>query len=176
MIKILSYISISIIPIFVLVILVHGIINKVDVYQAFIEGAKEGFKTAFKIMPYLIAVFIAIGFMKESGSIDILTSILSPLMNVLGIPSEILPLAIIRPISGTGALAMTRDIITEFGPDSYLGRIASILMGSSETIFYTIAVYFGAVGIKNTRYIIPAGLIAHLAAIIASVTICNILF
>jgi len=176
MIGILKILSIAIIPAMMSIILLHGYINKVNLYDAFVEGAKEGFQSALRIMPYLIAIFIAIGIFKRSGALNILVNIISPIAKLVGVPKEVIPLAIMRPISGSGALGVVNEIITEYGPDSFVGRVASTMMGSSETIFYTMAVYFGVVGIKDSRHTLPAALLSHVASIIASVFICNIVF
>lgn len=176
MIGILKILSITIIPAMMSLILLHGYIKGVSLYDAFVEGAKEGFQSALRIMPYLIAIFIAIGIFKRSGALNILVNIISPAAKLVGIPKEVIPLAIMRPISGSGALGVVNDIITEYGPDSFVGRVASTMMGSSETIFYTMAVYFGVVGIKDSRHTLPAALLSHIASIIASVFICNIVF
>lgn len=176
MVNILTTFSVLAIPIIITMILIHGSIKRVNLYDTFVEGAAEGFKTSISIMPYLITIFIAIGLMRKSGAMDFLTAIMEKPMILLGIPPEILPLAIMRPISGSGSLGILKDILLHYGPDSFIGRVASTMMGSSETIFYTMAVYFGAIGIKNSRHTIPAALLSHFAAIIASVMICNILF
>lgn len=176
MVYILTIISSSIIPVIITVILIHGYINGVNLYDCFVEGAKEGFKTSIRIMPYLIAIFIAIGIFKRSGAMELITNIFSPITNLLGIPSEVLPLIIMRPISGSGALGVVRDIVTTHGPDSFIGRVASTMMGSAETIFYTMAVYFGSVGINETRHTLKAALLSHLAAVIASIVICRMVF
>jgi spore maturation protein B len=176
MLILLHIVSIMIIPILITMILIHGFIKKVNIYEAFVEGAGEGFKTAVRIMPYMIAIFLAIGIFRESGALSLFTKLLSPITNVLGIPQEVVPLVIMRPISGSGALGIVRDIVHNYGPDSFIGRVASTMMGSAETIFYTMAVYFGAVAIRNTRHTLSAALISHLAAVIASVVVCSILF
>lgn len=176
MVYFLNFLSIMIIPLFITIILLHGLIHKVNIYDAFVEGASEGFKTALKIMPYLIAIFLAIGIFRGSGALEIFTRLISPATKLMGIPEEVLPLAIMRPISGSGALGVVEDIINHHGPDSYVGRVASTMMGSAETIFYTMAVYFGAVSIKNSRHTLLAALISHVAAILASVAICNYIF
>ncbi|SDJ82010.1 spore maturation protein [Natronincola ferrireducens] len=176
MIKILTFLSVATIPMMITIILVHGLIKKVNVYDAFVEGAGEGFKTAVKIMPYLIAIFLAIGLMRKSGAMDFIIQAMTVPMTYIGIPPEVLPLVVMRPISGSGSLAVLQDILTYYGPDTFVGRVASTMMGSAETIFYTMAVYFGAVGIKHSRHTVPAALISHFAAVIASVFICNRLF
>lgn len=176
MIKVLSYISIIAIPLMMTVILLHGWVKGVNMYDSFVEGAAEGFKTSIRIMPYLVAIFIAVGLMRKSGFIDYLINLANPLMSFIGIPSEVLPLVIMRPISGSGALAILRDILHTYGPDSFIGRLSSTMMGSAETIFYTMAVYFGSVGVKKGRHTLGAALISHLASIIAAVVVCTYLF
>jgi spore maturation protein B len=176
LIQLLNIISIMIIPLMITVILLHGVVKRIDLYGVFVEGAAEGFKTAIRIMPYLIAIFLAIGIFRGSGALEIFIKLLAPLTEPLGVPREVLPLAIMRPISGSGALGVVTDIINTHGPDSLVGRIASTMMGSAETIFYTMAVYFGAIAVKNTRHTLWAALISHMVAIFASVAICNYMF
>lgn len=176
MIRVLSYISIIAIPLMMTVILLHGWVKGVNMYDSFVEGAAEGFKTSIRIMPCLVAIFIAVGLMRRSGFIDYLINLANPLMTIIGIPSEVLPLVIMRPISGSGALAILRDILHTYGPDSFIGRLSSTMMGSAETIFYTMAVYFGSVGVKKGRHTLGAALISHLASVIAAVVVCTYLF
>lgn len=171
--RLLSLFSILAIPAMMTTILVHGYYKRVNIYECFIEGAAEGFKTAMKIMPYLIAIFLAIGILRKSGGMEIIQGIFSPLTAPLGIPAEVLPLAFIRPISGSGALAVLKDILQHYGADSFIGRVASVMMGSAETIFFTMAIYYGSVGIKKSRHTAVAALASHLAAILASVYICR---
>lgn len=169
----LEIISLSIVPFMVLIILVHGYIKGIDLYNTFIEGAMEGFKTAIKIMPYLIAIFIAIGIFRASTALDMFTSLLEPIIGLVGVPKEILPLVIIRPLSGSGALGVVRDIIANYGPDSYPGVIASIMMGSSETIFYTLSIYFGSIGVKDYKHTLKAALLAYVISIFTTMLVCN---
>lgn len=176
MVKVLSIISVATIPAIMTLILLHGYIKGVDLYDSFVEGAKDGFVTALKIMPYLIAIFVAIGIFKRSGAMELIVNGFSPITNIIGVPKEVVPLIIMRPISGSGSLGIVQDIVTTYGPDSFTGRVASTMMGSAETIFYTMAVYFGAVGIKNSRHTLTAALISHLGAVVASVVICSIIF
>lgn len=172
----LDIISIGIVPFIILIILGHGYIKGIDIYSAFIEGAKEGFKTAIRIMPYLIAIFIAVGIFRGSSALEMFTDILSPVTNLLGIPEEILPLIMIRPISGSGALGVVRDIISYYGPDSFPGWVASIMMGSSETIFYTIALYFGSIGIEDHRHTLKAALISYGISVFITIFICGLYY
>lgn len=176
MIKVLSYMSIMAIPIMMTIILLHGWTRRINMYDCFVEGASEGFKTSMRLMPYLVAIFIAIGLLRKSGAIDYIVSFLNPLMTLIGMPSELIPLSLMRPISGSGALVVLKDVLHTYGPDSFIGRVASTMMGSAETIFYTMAVYFGAVGIKNGRHTVGAAIISHIASIIASILICAYFF
>ncbi|SHK16983.1 spore maturation protein [Paramaledivibacter caminithermalis] len=176
MYKILNIVSITAIPFMITIILVHGYIKGVKLYDTFVEGASDGFKTAIKIMPYLIAIFLAIGIFKESGALDVFSRILTIPGRLMGLPKEIIPLIVIKPISGSGSLAMVKDLVYTYGPDSLIGRIASTMMGSSETIFYTMAIYFGAIGIKKSRHTLSCALIAHIAGVIASAVACRIIF
>ncbi|PIS30532.1 MAG: spore maturation protein [Candidatus Marinimicrobia bacterium CG08_land_8_20_14_0_20_45_22] len=164
------------IPFLLLVIPVLGYIKKVKVYESFIDGAKEGFNTAVRIIPYLVAVLVAIGMFRASGAMDYFVAILSPITNLIGMPAETLPVALMRPLSGSGALGIVTELMKEHGPDSLIGRIASTMWGSSETTFYVVAVYFGAVGIKKTRHAIPAGLIGDTVGLIMAVILCIIVF
>lgn len=161
---------------FVVGIPVYAAIKKIDVFDAFIVGAKQGFDTSISIMPYLIAMMVAIGMLRASGFFELLATLLAPLLAAIGMPPELLPLALIRPFSGSASTAVMAELIHQHGGDSFISKAAATLMGSTETTFYVIAVYFGAVGIRRTRHAIPAGLLADLAGIIATVLICRYLF
>jgi spore maturation protein B len=150
--------------------------NKKDVFDDFVVGAKSGFETAIKIMPYLIAMFVAIGMLRASGFFDLMRRFLSPILEWIGMPSDLLPLALIRPFSGAASTGLMADIIHEHGGDALISKMAATMMGSTETTFYVIAIYFGAIGIKKMRHAVLTGLIADLAGIIASVIICRVLF
>ncbi len=176
MYRVLSIISVTSIPLMITIILVHGYIKGVKLYDTFVEGASEGFRTALKIMPYLIAIFLAIGIFKESGALETFSNLLLIPGRLIGLPKEIIPLVVLKPISGSGSLAMVKDLVNTYGPDSFVGRVASTMMGSSETIFYTMAIYFGAVGIKKARHTLACAIIAHLAGVIASVMVCKWIF
>ncbi|GAX91838.1 spore maturation protein [Effusibacillus lacus] len=158
-------------PIVVASILVIGHFRKVPVYETFVEGAKEGFPTAIKIIPHLVAMMVAVSVFRESGALDMLLRLLRPVFEVLSIPVEIIPMALLRPISGSGSSAVMFDIFQTYGPDSLLGRIASVLQGSSDTTLYVLTVYFGSVGIRNARYAVKVGLLSDLAAAIFSVLV-----
>ncbi len=165
-----------IIPIIIAVIMTYGIIKGVDVYSEFINGAKDGIKTIFKILPYIIAIFFAINLFTKSGAENFVIKIISPIANLIKFPPQLLSLVIIRPLSGGGAYGVVKNLLDSYGADSYIGRCAAVMMGSAETIFYTAAVYFGAIGVKDSRYTIKAGLISHVAAIAAALVICKIYF
>ena len=176
MVKFIQLISDFAIPFILLAIPAYGFFKKVKVYEVFTDGAKEGFQTAVRIIPYLVAMLVAIGIFRASGAMDILTSILKPVTNLIGMPSETVPMALMRPLSGGGATGVMTDLITTHGPDSLIGRIASVMMGSTETTFYVLAVYFGAISIKKTRHALPAGLIADLVGLLTAVFITTLMF
>lgn len=172
----LGQISLWAIPVMLVVIPLIGMIRKVKVYDVFVDGAKEGFDVAIKIIPFLVGILVAIGMFRASGAMELLTAGLQPLMNATGFPAELMPLAILRTLTGSGSLAFTTDLIKTHGPDSLIGRMAATMYGSSETTFYVLAVYFGAVSVKKTRHAVPAALIGDLVAAIATVAVCYWLF
>ncbi|SDC51022.1 MULTISPECIES: spore maturation protein [unclassified Candidatus Frackibacter] len=172
----LKYLSEWAIPVIVLTIVAYAYFKQVKVYEVFTEGAVEGVTTVVKIIPYLIAMLMAISIFRASGALDILLNILQPVLQFFGIPKEIVPLGLVRPLSGTGSLGIVTELIQQYGPDSFIGRLASTLQGSTETTFYIVAVYFGAVGIRNTRYAIVAGLIADLVGFLAAIYITRMVF
>lgn len=172
----LEQISLWAIPVLLVAIPLIGMIRKVKVYDVFIDGAKEGFDVAVKIIPFLVGILVAIGMFRASGAMDLLTAGLRPLMAKTGFPAELFPLAILRTLTGSGSLALTTDLIKNYGPDSLIGRMAATMYGSSETTFYVLAVYFGAVNVKRTRHAVPAALIGDIVAAIATVAVCAWLF
>lgn len=174
--ELIKYISDYAIAAIFLIILTIGIYKNIKVYYVFVEGAREGLTTVIRIVPSLVGLLVAVAVFKASGALDLLIYAVSPVSSLLKIPSEVMPLAFLRPISGSASLALVSDILNTYGPDSFIGRIASTMMGSTETIFYTLAVYFGAVGIKNIRYTLAAALIADLTSVIVSVWICTLAF
>lgn len=176
MIEIIKVISVFAIPGFMVFVLTYGYIRGVNVYDTFIEGAKEGLSTVIRVFPYMVAMFVAIGIFRSSGAMDILVKILSPLTGILGIPGEILPLALMRPVSGIASTGILGELFKTYGPDSFIGRAASTMMGSTETIFYTLSIYFGAVGIKKIRYTLWGSLLADIAGLVASIIVCSIVF
>lgn len=161
---------------FILGIRVYAAFKKINVFDAFIIGAKKGFETSVNIIPYLVAMIVAIGMLRASGFFDVVNRLLAPLMNLIGMPSEVLPLALIRPFSGSASTGIMAELIHQHGGDSLIAKIAATMMGSTETTFYVIAVYFGSIGIRRTRHAIPVGLLADLSGVIASVMICRYLF
>lgn len=172
----LNTISILAIPVILAIILIHGACKKVKVYESFVEGAKGGFDIGIKIIPYLVAILVAIGMFKASGAIELISVGLQPVLNLIGMPVETLPLAIIRPLSGSGSFAMMTGIVESNSVDSFVGWLSATMTGSTETTFYVLAVYFGAVNVYKTRHAVPAGLLADIAGILASLFICRLLF
>lgn len=171
----ISYISSAAIPIIMLIIIVYGLLEKNKVYDTFVEGAKEGIEIVFNIFPTLIGIFVAVGALRSSGILDLIINFISPLTNILKIPSEIMPLALIRPISGSASTAVATDIMTNFGVDSKIGLIAATIMGSTETTLYTIAIYTSCVGIKKIRFVLAAALIADFVGMVFSVVLWGLM-
>ncbi|MEH7356007.1 spore maturation protein [Neobacillus drentensis] len=174
--ELISYISLTFIPLLIGFILLYGTLKRVPTYESFVEGGKEGIKIAVSIIPFLVGMLVAISIFRASGALDALMNWIRPLMKTLGVPAEIVPLLIIRPISGTAALGMTSDLIAVNGPDSFIGRLASVLQGSTDTTFYVLTVYFGAVGIKKMGDALKVGLLADVVGIIVSIIIVAIIF
>ncbi len=172
----LSVLSAAVMPAVILIILGFGLYRRVDVFNAFLAGAQSGLKTLFGILPALVGLIVAITMFRTSGALAWITGLLSPLTTLLHIPPEIMPLALLRPVSGSGALAIVNDLLASAGPDSLVGRIASVVMGSTETTFYTLAVYYGAAHIHKTRHTVPAALLADLTGLLAGVYICLFFF
>ncbi len=173
--KIINYISTIAMPAIILIIILYSFIEKNKVYDIFIDGAKEGIKIVYNIFPTLIGLFIAVGALRNSGIIDLMINIVSPIIEKINIPKEIMPLAILRPISGSASMAIATDIMNNYGVDSLIGKIASVIMGSTETTLYTIAVYTSCVKVKNTRGIIFAALAGDIIGMLVSIFICGIL-
>ena len=172
----LNAISLWAIPVLLVGIPLVGMIRKIKVYDVFIEGAKEGFQVAVRIIPFLVGILVAIGMFRASGAMDMLTNALRPLLAATQFPPEIFPLVILRTLSCSGSLALATDIIKQSGPDSFIARTAATIYGGSETTFYVLAVYFGAVGVKRTRHAIPSALTGDLVAAIVAVAICSWMF
>src|SRR5690625_3284628 len=172
----LTTISSFIIPCFILLILVVASIKRLPTYELFVEGGKEGIQMAFSLLPFLLGMIVSISILRSSGALDAFIQLITPLLVWLGIPPEIVPLALIRPISGTAALGMTTELTQYYGPDSFVGRLAATMQGSTDTTLYILTIYFGAVGIKRMRYALKVGLLADLIGITASIIIVKIVF
>jgi len=174
--EVLDAISLWAMPVLLVGIPLVGLLRKVKVYDVFIEGAKEGFDVAVRIIPFLVGILVAIGMFRGSGAMELLTASLRPLTTSTGFPAELVPLAILRSLSGSGSLAVATDLVKTHGPDSLIGRMAATMYGSSETTFYVLAVYFGAAGITRYRHALPAALLADLAGMTAAVVVVRWLF
>jgi spore maturation protein SpmB len=172
------HISPWIIPGLMLALLGFGAVRKVHVYEVFVEGARDGIQVAFRIIPYLVAILVAVGMLRESGALAALIGPLGALTSEVGLPAEALPMALLRPLSGSGAFGVLASVINDpaIGPDSYTGILVSTIQGSTETTFYVIAVYFGAVSVRRMRHMLPAALSADVAGIAGSVLICSNLY
>lgn len=173
--KIINFLSAFAIPATIIIIILFGLKEKVKVFDVFLDGAKDGMKMVVELFPTLLGIFLAIGFLRSSGVLDFIINLISPITNILGIPSQILPLAMLRPISGSASIGVAVDIMNNYGVDSLIGIITSSIMGSTETTFYTIAVYTACVKIKKIRFVLLAALLADFAGMVASVVICRIL-
>lgn len=173
--NIINYLSTIAVPMVILLIIAYGVIEKNKVYDTFIEGAKEGMQVVVNIFPTLVGIFLAVGALRSSGLIELIINIIKPIIETLRIPAEIIPLALLRPISGSASMAVATDIISKHGVDSLIGLIASTIMGSTETTLYTIALYTSAVGIKKIRFVLIAALIADITGMLISVAICRFL-
>lgn len=172
----MNLVSYFVIPLMLVGIPLYGLAKRVPVYESFVEGAKEGFQVAVRIIPYLVAILFAIAMFRASGAMDQLAKALSPILAPLGFPAEVLPMAIIRPLTGSGSAAIVVDMINRYGEDSLYVKMAAVMFGSTETTFYVIAVYFGAINIRKTRHAVPAGLTADIAAMIFAVWSVRLLF
>lgn len=170
----LNYLSKSIIPIIFLIIVTYGMFKGRKVYEWFIEGAKDGLGVVIRIFPYLLAMIIAVQIFKEAHLLELLNNLIAPIGNLIGLPKELIPLILIKPLSGSGAVGIFTDVIKSFGPDTKIGLIASVVMGTTETIFYTITVYFGAVKVKKIRHTLWAAVFADITAIIMAILSVNI--
>ena len=171
----LNFVSNLAMPLIILIIVIYGLKEKRKVFDDFLDGAKEGIGIVLSIFPTLIGLFVAIGALRSSGILDIIIRILNSILSMINFPTELMPLAMLRPISGSSSIAVAVDIMKQFGVDSNLGIIASVIMGSTETTLYTIAVYTSSVGIKKTRFVLFASLIADVVGMLVSVVICRFL-
>lgn len=175
-VPVLTAISAYMLPVTILAILCVGFIRKVKIFETFTEGATEGISTVIRILPTLVGVMTAIGAFRASGALDAVVKLLAPLASLLGIPAETMPLVLMRPVSGSATLAIAAEIINKYGPDSCVGRVASTMLGSTETIFYTLAVYYGSVGVRNIRYTLIAALVADGVSAVSSALLCALIF
>ena len=173
---VLNFISLYAIPIVVLAIPLYALFKKVPAYSSFTEGAKEGFSTGVMIIPYLVAMLCAIGMFRASGVMDWLVNVMEPVTALIGMPADVLPMGIMRSLSGSGAQGLCADLLTQYGTQSQIGRIASVAFGSTETTFYVLAVYFGAVGVSNARQSVLAGVIGDLFSLIMATIVVNLMW
>ncbi len=173
---VIDVVSVFVLPLLIVGFPLYGLYKKVPVYEEFVEGAKDGFSIAVTIIPYLVAILFAIGMFRASGAMDFLIDGLRPVLGFIGVPSEVLPMMILRPLTGSGSAAIVLDMINQYGEDSLLVKMAATMFGSTETTFYVIAVYFGAVGVKKTRHAVAAGLIADVVALFLAVYVVRWLF
>ena len=173
--QIVNYLSSAAIPVIIVLIILYGLKEKNKVFDTFLEGAKDGMEVVVQLFPTLIGIFVAVGALRNSGILDCIINFISPVTNFFKIPSQILPLAMLRPISGSASMGVAVDIMKQYGVDSMIGKITSTIMGSTETTFYTIAIYTSCVKIKKIRFVLVAALLADLAGMLTSVIICQIL-
>jgi len=174
--SIIDVISVFVLPAMIVGFPLYGLLKKVPVYEEFVDGAKDGFKTAVMIIPYLVAILFAIAMFRASGAMEFMIDGLRPVLGWIGIPPEVLPMMIMRPLTGSGSAAIVLDLINQFGEDHIFVKMAATMFGSTETTFYVIAVYFGAVNVRKTRHAVPAGLIADITALILAVFVVRWLF
>lgn len=164
------------IPVIIAFIPLFAYTKKVPVYESFVDGAKDGFSTAISIIPHLVGMMVAISVFRASGALEFMVGWTAPFLQWLGVPNEILPLGLLRPLTGTGSLAYTTELIRAYGPDSMIGRIASTIQGSTDTTLYVLTVYFGAVGIRNGRYALKVGLFSDVVGFVAAIAVCLLVF
>jgi spore maturation protein B len=175
-IRIVGAVSLLSIPFLLSALPLFATLRRVKVYEEFVDGAKEGFDVAIRIIPYLVAMLVAVGMFRAAGGIDMLSHALAPVMNALGFPTDLLPMVLVRPLSGSGSLGFFTELVKQFGADSLIARMAGTIYGSTETTFYVLAVYFGAVAIRRTRHAVFAGLLADLTGFATSIAICHLVF
>ncbi len=172
----MQQISSFIIPIIVIIVIIHGLINKVSIFDSFIQGVKEGLKMTLDIFPTILAMIISINVLLKSNIIIDLTNLLNPILKIINIPKDIIPLALMRPISGSSSLIIMNNILVTQGPDTYIGRVASVIQGSTDTTIYIIGLYFSSIGIKKIKYALKVGLLADLSCIIIALVMVSIFF
>lgn len=168
----LNHVSLFFIPGIITLVIFFGIYKRAPIYDLFIEGTRDGLKTAMELMPFIVAIFIGIEALVSSGAMQFMENVLGPIFQFFGVPKELISLVLFRPVSGSGSLVLVEKIVNEYGPDSFIGRSASVMMGSCETIFYVLAVYFGATSVKNIRHAFSAGMVGYLVGIFASLLAC----
>jgi len=174
--SIMNLVSLWALPFIILLILTMGLAKKVPIYEVFTDGAKDGFKVAVNIIPYLVAIIVAISMFRASGIIEMLENSLAGILSTINVPADTIPIMIVRSLSGSAALGVFSDIANNLGPDSYATKLSAVMVGSSETTFYVLAVYFGAVGISKLRYALWVGLLADFIGIVAAIAVCNLMF
>ena len=172
----IDIISNLLVPLIILIIVVYGKMQKVDIYDSFVKGAFEGIKTTYKIAPAIIGIFLAIGVFKNGQGLYVLELLFSPIAKIFSIPKELIGLILVKPLSGSGALAMYAELAARVGVDSIIEKMGATIVGASETIFYTMAIYYGSLKIKNTRHTITCAMLSHVAGVLASVFICYVIF
>lgn len=172
----MNILSLWALPAILILILTMGLFKKVPLYETFTDGAKDGFKVAINIIPYLVAIIVGISMFRASGIIEMIGNLCSPLLSHFHIPADTIPIMLVRPLSGSAALGVFSDIAHNLGPDSYATKLSAVMIGSSETTFYVLAVYFGAVGISKLRYALIVGLLADAISILAAIAVCNLMF
>lgn len=172
----MNKLGIVIVPSIIFVIIVFGYVRKVSVFDEFVNGARDGMKSLIALVPTLVGLIVSVSMLKSSGAIDILSSFLKSFCNLIHIPNEIIPLVILKPISGSGSIAILDNIFKNYGVDSIIGKISSVIMGSTETAFYAITVYFGATSVKNIRHTVACAIIADIIGVFVAVWIVNLLF
>jgi len=176
LISLIQSVSLVAIPFLVGFFPLYAALRGVAVYDEFIEGAKEGIQVALRIFPYLVAILVAVGIFRAAGGIDLLTRALSPVLDLIGLPAQVLPLVLVRPMSGSAATGLFAEIVKSCGPDSYASQLAGTILGGTETTLYVLAVYFGSVAIRRGRHALAAGLLADAAGVAASLVICRLVF
>ncbi len=172
----INVISQVIIPVFILFAVLYGVMSKVRVFDCFVAGAKDGVTIVVKIFPYILGIFMAVSSFQASGALDFIKGGVAPIFSSLNVPLEVIPIAIVKPLSGSAALAVFTDIVKTTGPDSLASIVAAVIMGSAETTFYVLAVYLGAVGIKKTRYLVPVCVLSDAVGIVIAIVIVKLLF
>lgn len=174
--SVMNFISLWALPFIIILILTMGLIKKVPIYEVFTDGAKEGFKVSVNIIPYLVAIIVAISMLRASGIIELTGEIFAPVLTHFNVPADIIPIMIVRPLSGSAALGIFSDIAHTLGAENYATTLSAVMVGSSETTFYILAVYFGAVGIKKLRYALLVGLLADAVSMIVAITVCSLMY